>query len=295
MIKKGVILAAGRGTRLYPATIAVGKPLLPIFDKPMIYYSLAMLMQAGIQEICIVTNEHDLPLFQELLADGHELGIHLSYRIQFEPKGIADVFNVAEDFIQHQACALMLGDNIFMGHSWKNRLHQIQANLMSGAHVFAIPVDDPSRYGVLSLDAAGQVLDIFEKPEHPPSHLAVTGLYFYDERAVSLAQSLKPSARQELEITDLNRLYLQEQQLTAHILDESDEQWFDVGTHDAMHLAIDKISEYIHTSNLQVGCIEEIAYLNNWISTQQLEALAYKVRYTPYGEYLKNLCVDEKC
>ena len=295
MIKKGIILAAGRGTRLYPATIAIGKPLLPIFDKPMIYYSLSMLMQAGIQEICIVTNAHDLPLFQELLADGHELGIHLSYRIQFEPKGIADVFNVAEDFIQHQACALVLGDNLFMGHGWQHRLHHIQANRMTGAYVFAIPVDDPSRYGVLSVDASGKVLDILEKPAHPPSNLAVTGLYFYDESAVSLAQRLRPSARGELEITDLNRLYLQDEQLKAYVLDATDEQWFDVGTHDAMHVAIDKISEHIHRTHRQVGCIEEIAYLNNWISSAQLEALAYKVRYTPYGEYLKNLCVNEQC
>lgn len=294
MIKKAIILAAGRGTRLYPATIAIGKPLLPIFDKPMIYYSLAMLMQAGIQDICIVTNDHDRPLFQELLADGHELGIHLTYRVQFEPKGIADVFNVAEDFIQHEPCALMLGDNVFMGNGWKTRFHQIQTHLLKGAHVFAIPVNEPNRYGVLSLDTSGKVYDIVEKPENPPSKLAVTGLYFYDGRAVSLAQSLKPSARGELEITDLNRLYLQDEQLTAHILDEIDDKWFDVGTHDAMHLAIDEISKYIHTSKQQVGCIEESAYLNKWVSSHELAALAYKVRYTPYGEYLKKYVIHEK-
>jgi glucose-1-phosphate thymidylyltransferase len=295
MIKKGIILAAGRGTRLYPATIAIGKPLLPIFDKPMIYYSLAMLMQAGLQDICIVTNEHDLPLFQELLGDGKELGIHLSYRIQYEAKGIADVFNVAKDFIGHEPCALILGDNIFMGNAWKDRFQDIQKHPLKGAHVFAIAVDDPNRYGVLSLDDTGGVLDILEKPEHPPSNYAVTGLYFYDERAVTLAQSLKPSARGEFEITDLNRLYLQEQQLTAHILDATGEKWFDVGTHVAMHQAIDEISHYIHTTKQQVGCIEEIAYLNSWVTTEELEVLAHKVRYTPYGTYLKNLCLHERC
>lgn len=295
MIKKGIILAAGRGTRLYPATIAIGKPLLPIFDKPMIYYPLAMLMQAGIREICIVTNEHDLPLFQELLSDGHELGIHISYRIQFEPKGIADVFKVAEDFIQKSPCALVLGDNIFISRQWHSRFKTIQSNEIKGAHIFAIPVDDPSRYGVLALDKHAKVIDIVEKPVNPPSQLAVTGLYFYDEKAVLFAQSLKPSARGELEITDLNRLYLQTQDLIAHSLESSDDQWFDVGTHDAMHFAIDEISNYIHTQKCQVGCIEEIAFLNGWISTKELEVLAHKVRYTSYGEYLKNLIVNEPC
>ena len=223
MFKKGIILAAGRSTRLYPATIVIGKPLLPIFDKPMIYYSLAILMQAQIKEICIVTNPHNLHLFQELLGNGDSWGIHIEYRIQQEAKGIADVFNVAADFIQNQPCALVLGDNIFIGTNWKARFEQIQSQPAYGAHVFARPVSDPERYGVITLDENQKPLDLIEKPNPAPSNLAVTGLYFYDEQASDLAKQLKPSARGELEITDLNRLYLNQQQLHLHQLNQNDD------------------------------------------------------------------------
>lgn len=287
MIKKGIILAAGRGTRLYPATIVIGKPLLPIFDKPMIYYSLSILMQARIADICIVTNPHDLAMFQELLGDGKQWGMQISYRIQHEPKGIADVFNVAEDFIDEQDCALVLGDNLFLGQAWRQRLQQIQSHALNGAYVFAYPVSDPERYGVVAVDDENKIIDILEKPTVPPTNLAVTGLYFYDRQATQLAKSLKPSARGELEITDLNRLYLQQQQLHLASLNEADDFWFDIGTHDAMYQAIDHISTHIQTTKRQVGCIEEIAYLNHWIDLEQLEKLAYKVRHTSYGKYLE--------
>lgn len=287
MIKKGIILAAGRGTRLYPATIVIGKPLLPIFDKPMIYYSLSILMQARISNICIVTNPHDVTMFQELLGDGRQWGMQISYEIQHEPKGIADVFNVAEHFIAQEDCALVLGDNLFLGQAWPQRLQRLQTQALNGAYVFAYPVQDPERYGVVAVNEENKIIDILEKPAVPPTNLAVTGLYFYDGQATELAKSLKPSARGELEITDLNRLYLQQQQLHLASLNEPDDFWFDIGTHDAMYQAIDHISTHIQTTKRQVGCIEEIAYLNHWINLEQLERLAYKVRHTSYGKYLE--------
>lgn len=286
MIKKGIILAAGRGTRLFPATIVVGKPLLPIFDKPMVYYSLALLMQAQIREICIVTNDHDIGLFRELLGDGHHLGLHIQYRIQGVPKGIADVFNVADDFINNEPCALVLGDNIFMGQSWEKRFEEIQQNSINGAYIFAFPVHDPKRYGVLQLDKEQNIVDVIEKPIVPPSNLAITGLYFYDEHATEMAKTLKPSARGELEITDLNRLYLKNQQLNWMSLSNQDDLWFDVGTHEAMYMAIDKVSHYIIEHQRQVGCIEEQAFLNGWIGQSQLSILQSKVKMTNYGQYL---------
>jgi glucose-1-phosphate thymidylyltransferase len=287
MVTKGIILAAGRGTRLYPATIVIGKPLLPIFDKPMIYYSLATLMKAKIREVCIVTNRHDLALFRELLCDGSHLGMHIQYRIQEIPKGIADVFNVAEDFVNHEDCALVLGDNLFIGEQWENRFAEIQENQHQGATVFAYPVYDPERYGVLKLNAEKEVIDVIEKPKYPPSNLAVTGLYFYDHKATSFAKSLKPSARGELEITDLNRLYLQQQQLNWMKLDAPDDEWFDIGTHEAMYHAIDKVSTHIICSKKQIACVEEIAYLNGWIDLQGLKKLQQRVITTSYGKYLE--------
>jgi len=287
MVNKGIILAAGRGTRLYPATIVIGKPLLPIFDKPMIYYSLAILMKAKIREVCIVTNRHDLALFRELLCDGNHLGMHIQYRIQEIPKGIADVFNVAEDFVENEECALVLGDNLFIGEQWDSRFTAIQEKPIIGATVFAYPVYDPERYGVLKLDAQQQVIDVIEKPKNPPSNLAVTGLYFYDHKATQFAKSLKPSARGELEITDLNRLYLQQKQLNWMNLDASDDEWFDIGTHEAMYHAIDQVSTHIICSNKQIGCVEEIAYLNGWIDLQSLQKLQKRVATTSYGKYLE--------
>ncbi len=287
MINKAIILAAGRGTRLYPATIVIGKPLLPIFDKPMVYYSLAIIMQAKIRDVCIVTNQHDIPLFRELLGDGNQLGIHIQYRIQEIPKGIADVFNIAEDFINNEPCALVLGDNIFIGHEWDLRLSEIQNNNIQGATVFAYPVHDPKRYGVLALNAKQEIIDVVEKPNFPPSNLAVTGLYFYDKFATQMAKTLKPSARGELEITDLNRLYLEKKALKWMNLNASDDSWFDIGTHEAMYVAIDNVSQRIINTQQQIGCIEEIAYLNGWIDIAQLKLLQKKVKMTAYGQYLE--------
>jgi glucose-1-phosphate thymidylyltransferase len=287
MVNKGIILAGGRGTRLYPATIVIGKPLLPIYDKPMIYYSISILMQAGIRDICIVTNPHDFNLFEELLGDGSCWGIHIEYRIQHEARGIADVFYVAEDFIQQQPCALVLGDNIFLGSTWKQRLQQLQNQPMQGAHIFAHPVLDPERYGVVTLNEHMQPIQLIEKPNPAPSNLAVTGLYFYDAQATRLAHLLKPSARGELEITDLNQLYLEQNDLHLTILNAPDDEWFDIGTHDAMYQAIDKISFFIHNSGMQIGCIEEMAFLNGWIDDEQLSRLAMRFRHTAYGRYLE--------
>lgn len=287
MISKGIILAAGRGTRLYPATMVVGKPLLPIFDKPMIYYSLTLLMKAQIRQVCIVTNRHDVPLFRELLGDGHHLGMHIQYRIQDVPKGIADVFHVAKDFIDKKPCVLMLGDNIFIGNQWENRLMDLQNTFTKGACIFACPVHDPNRYGVLSFDAKNNIEDVIEKPKIAPSNLAITGLYFYDEQATDLASTLKPSARGELEITDLNRLYLKQKNLMWMPLDSPDDLWFDVGTHEAMYLAIDKVSHLIIEKKIQIGCIEEQAFLNGWIEKPQLALLQKNLQTTNYGQYLR--------
>jgi len=286
MINKGIILAAGRSTRLYPATMVLGKQLLPIFDKPMIYYPLSILMQAGIREICVVSNPHDLSLFAEMLGHGEFWGIHIEYRVQYEPRGIADVFNVAKDFIDHQPSALILGDNLFIGEQMPKRLETIQSQDHLGAHLVAFPVESPERYGVLSLNAKGEIEDILEKPEQPPSNLAVTGLYFYDAFASTLAQELKPSARGELEITDLNRLYLQQKKLQCTILNAADDQWFDTGTHESMYQANCAISTLVHEKHQQVGCLEEIAYLKQWITTEELSARIQKFRHTSYGKYL---------
>lgn len=293
MIKKGIILAAGRSTRLYPATMVIGKPLLPIYDKPMIYYPLSLCMQAQIRDICIVTNMQDANLFQELLGNGEKWGIHIEYRIQHEPKGIADVFFVAQDFIDSQPCCLILGDNLFIGDGLANQLLRLQNQPLKGAHVFAFPVMQPERFGVLVLDNSGKISHIVEKPNPAPSNLAVTGLYYYDEQACSLAQQLKPSLRGELEITDLNRLYLLKQELHYSLLDAEAIQWFDTGTHETMQQAIDYVADYIH-HHKQVGCIEEIAYLNHWIDAEQLEKMAFRLRHTLYGQYLEQYFIKPK-
>lgn len=290
MISKGVILVAGRGSRLYPATSVIAKPLLPIFDKPMIYYALSILMQAKIREVCIVTNLHDLPLFKELLKDGHTLGMSISYRVQTEPKGIADVFSVAKEFINYSPCALVLGDNLFLGSNWPSRLALLQQTQMKGAHVFGMKVSLPNRFGVMAFDEGHQLVDIIEKPEFPPSNIAVTGLYFYDEQAIEMASTLKPSARNELEITDLNRLYILQNNINYTLLSADDDQWFDIGTHESMTAAIASISNHIMHAKQQIGCIEEIAFLNGWINQETLMTSVDKFSSTSYGQYLKKYC-----
>jgi len=294
MFRKGLILAGGRSSRLYPSTTAIGKPLLPIYDKPMIYYPLGILMQAMVKEICIISNPHDLPLFKELLGTGEQWGINLNYKIQYEPKGIADVFFVANDFIRNQSCALILGDNIFIGSEWQNRLNHIQKQPISGAQIIVKPVKDPERYGVIKYSQQGEIIDLLEKPNPAPSDLAITGLYFYDEQATELAHQLKPSARGELEITDLNRLYLNHKKLSFTLLDKTDDQWLDTGTHESLYEATQNISNYIHTQNKQIGCLEEIAYLNGWIDENKLENISHRLRHTSYGKYLEQYFINQK-
>lgn len=287
---KGIILAGGSGTRLYPNTIATSKQLLPIYDKPMIYYPLSVLMQAHIRDILIVSTPHDLSRFQCLLGDGRDLGISITYAIQEIPNGIAECFLIGESFIKDDSVALILGDNIFYGHHLEKLLIESSMNLTGGV-VFGYQVKNPSRYGVLSLDQEQKVIDIIEKPEKPPSSYAVTGLYFYDNRVVEIAKKLKPSARNELEITDVNRAYLHDGALRVHLFDRGF-AWLDTGTPEALMQA----SNYVHTiqerQGIKIACIEEIAYKQGFINREQLRLLAEKQAKSEYGTYLLGICLD---
>ncbi|MCP5492878.1 MAG: glucose-1-phosphate thymidylyltransferase RfbA [Chlamydiales bacterium] len=270
---RGIILSGGLGSRLYPITFNTCKQLLPIYDKPMIYYPLATLMQASIREILIICRPRDIPSFRNVLSDGSYLGLDITYAEQADANGIAHSFTIAESFIQNQPVALILGDNIFYGHD----LPQILApcsNHTKGAHIFGYQVDDPERYGVLSFDQEGCVDGIIEKPRDPPSSYAVTGLYFYDHQIVDIARTLKPSQRGEYEITDVNNIYLSQNQLETTLLDR-DVAWFDTGTFEAMHQASTYVKTVQDKQGIQVGCIEEIAYHQGFIDINQLEKLAY--------------------
>jgi len=284
---KGIILAGGSGTRLYPVTNAVGKSLLPIYDKPMVYYPLSTLMLARIWEILVISTKDDLPKFQQLLGDGSSIGLSFSYAAQARPEGIAQAFLIAQEFIGESCCALVLGDNIFYGHDLAKSV-QSAAECTSGARIFAYPVHDPERYGVVEFDAEGEVLSLEEKPRTPKSRYAVTGLYFYDSQVVEIAKSLKPSARGELEITDVNREYLQRGTLNVEVMGRG-MAWLDTGTHEAMLEAALFIQTIETRQGLMVACPEEIAYRYGYISAEQVEKVAASMKNNRYGTYLQQM------
>lgn len=287
MKRKGIILAGGSGTRLYPVTQAISKQLLPIFDKPMIYYPLSTLMLAGIREVLIITTPKDLPQFKELLGNGLQWGIEISFAIQPSPDGLPQAFIIGESFIDNGPSVLVLGDNIFHGHSFENLLDSVSKRT-EGATIFAYHVNDPSRYGVFEFDQKNQVIDFEEKPKKPKSNFAMTGLYFYDSNVVEYAKSIKPSFRGELEITDLNRIYLEQQNLSVEKLGRG-YAWLDTGTHESLLEAQQFIQTIEHRQGLKIACPEEIAFRRKWITSQQLEKLAIPMIKNGYGQYLMKI------
>lgn len=287
---RGLILAGGRGTRLYPLTLGVSKQLLPVYDKPMVYYPLSMLMLAGIREMLVISSPDDLPQFRRLLGDGTRWGVHFEYAEQTEPRGLADAFNVGRDFIGGETSCLILGDNIFFGTGLWDHLRQA-ARLESGALIFAYPVRDPRSYGVIEFDEQGRALSIEEKPEKPRSKYAVPGLYFYDRQVCDLVAHLKPSPRGELEITDVNRIYLERGQLCVQQLGRG-VAWLDAGTHETLLQASTFVQAVEERQGLMIGCPEEVAYRMGFIDRAQLADLARDLRYNSYGEYLLRLLDD---
>lgn len=287
---KGIILAGGSGTRLYPLTTVTSKQLLPIYDKPMIYYPLSVLMNAGIRDILIISTPQDTPRFQELLKDGSQFGIQLSYAVQPSPDGLAQAFIIGADFIGDDCVAMVLGDNILAGHGLKKRLTAAVKNAESGngATVFGYYVDDPERFGIVEFDAAGKAVSIEEKPEHPKSNYCVTGLYFYDNHVVEYARDLKPSARGELEITDLNRIYLEKGALNVELLGQGF-TWLDTGTHESLVDATNFVKTMETHQHRKIGCLEEIAYLNGWITKEDVLKVYEVLKKNQYGQYLKDV------
>ena len=289
--RKGIILAGGSGTRLYPVTQSISKQLLPIYDKPMIYYPLATLMLAGIQDVLIISTPHDLPQFERLLGDGSQWGLNLQYKIQPSPDGLAQAFILGDNFIGHDLSALVLGDNIFYGHDFNELLSNAMAR-EEGATVFAYHVKDPERYGVVTFNQKDEASSLEEKPLKPQSNYAVTGLYFYDADVVSLAKSLKPSKRGELEITDLNQLYLAQKKLHVEIMGRG-YAWLDTGTHDSLLEASQFIATLENRQGLKVACPEEISYRRGWINSNQLEKLAVPYLKNGYGQYLQRILKEK--
>ena len=284
---KGIILAGGSGTRLYPLTMVTSKQLLPIYDKPMIYYPLSVLMNAGIKDILVISTPQDLPRFEMLLGDGHQFGIRLSYKEQPSPDGLAQAFVLGEKFIGDDSVAMVLGDNIFAGHGLKKRLKVAVENAESGrgATVFGYYVDDPERFGIVEFDKKGRVISIEEKPEHPKSNYCVTGLYFYDNDVVKYAKELKPSARGEYEITDLNRIYLEKDRLNVELLGQGF-TWLDTGTHESLVDATVFVQTVEQHQHRKIGCLEEIAYLNGWIGKEDVLRIYEVMKKNQYGQYL---------
>jgi glucose-1-phosphate thymidylyltransferase len=291
MKRRGIILAGGSGTRLHPATLAISKQLVPVYDKPMIYYPLSTLMLAGIRDILVISTEQDTPRFEQLLSDGSQWGINIQYAVQANPEGLAQAFLIGEKFIGNNHSALVLGDNIFYGHNFHLQLRHAMRRA-HGASVFAYHVQDPERYGVVEFDDAGKAISLEEKPKKPKSSYAVTGLYFYDQQVVDMAKALKPSKRGELEITDLNSLYMEQGKLHVEIMGRG-YAWFDAGTHESLLEAGQFISTLENRQGLRVSCPEEIAYRNKWIDAAQLEKLAQALTKNSYGQYLHRMLDDK--
>ena len=291
---KGSILAGGSGTRLYPLTKVTSKQLLPIYDKPMIYYPMSVLMTAGIRDILIISTPQDTPRFESLLGDGHQFGVNLQYAVQSSPDGLAQAFIIGADFIGGDSVTMVLGDNIFAGHGLKKRLKKAVATAETGngATVFGYYVDDPERFGIVEFDSNGRAVSIEEKPEQPKSNYCVTGLYFYDNRVVEYAKNLKPSPRGELEITDLNRLYLKDGSLNVELLGQGF-TWLDTGTHESLVEATNFVKNIESHQHRKIACLEEIAYLNGWITKEDVLAVYEELKKNQYGQYLKDI-VDGK-
>ena len=287
---KGIILAGGAGTRLYPLTMVTSKQLLPVYDKPMIYYPLSVLMSAGIREILIISTPQDTPRFEELFGDGHQFGIELTYAVQERPEGLAQAFIIGKEFIGNDAAAMILGDNLFAGHGLKKRLLEAvkAAERGDGATIFGYYVDDPERFGIVEFDKNGKAISIEEKPAHPKSNYCVTGLYFYDNRVVEYAKNLKPSARGELEITDLNRIYLDKGTLNVELLGQGF-TWLDTGTHESLVEATNFVKTVENHQHRKIACLEEIAYLNGWINKDDVLKVYEVLKKNQYGQYLKDV------